>query len=38
MYGRIYVILIHFALLQHEQILVKIQIAQIVRGGGSEEG
>jgi hypothetical protein len=30
--------LIHFALLQHEQMLVKIQIAQNVRGAGAEEG
>jgi hypothetical protein len=38
MYGRIDVNLIHLALLQHEQMLVQIQIAQIVRGGGPEEG
>jgi hypothetical protein len=37
MYGRIYVILIHIALLQHELMLVKIQIAQIVGGGGAEK-
>jgi hypothetical protein len=35
---RIDVNLIHLALLQHEQMLVKIQITQIVRGGGAEEG
>jgi hypothetical protein len=29
---------IHLALLQHEQMLVKIQIAQIVSGGRAEEG
>jgi hypothetical protein len=37
MNGRIHVNLIHLALLQHEQMLVKIEIAQIVRGGGAEE-
>jgi hypothetical protein len=30
--------LIHLALLQHEKMLVKIEIAQIVRGGGTGEG
>jgi hypothetical protein len=38
MNGRIDVNLIHLELLQHEQMLVKIQIAQIVRGGGAEKG
>jgi hypothetical protein len=38
MNGLIDVNLIHLALLQHEQMLVKIQTAQIVRGGGKEEG
>jgi hypothetical protein len=35
--GRIDVNLIHLALLQHEQMLVKIEIAQIVRGEGAKE-
>jgi hypothetical protein len=34
--GHIDVNLIHLSLLQHEQMLVKIQIAQIIRGGGAE--
>jgi hypothetical protein len=38
MNGLIDVNLIHFALLQHEQMLISIQIAQIVRDGGAEEG
>jgi hypothetical protein len=37
MYGRIDVILIHISLLQHELMLIKIQIAQIAGGGGAEE-
>jgi hypothetical protein len=36
MKGHIDVNLIHLALLQQEQMFVKIQIAQIVRGGGAE--
>jgi hypothetical protein len=36
--GRIDVNLIHLALIQHEQILVKIQIAQNVKGAGAGEG
>jgi hypothetical protein len=36
-YGHFGVILIHLALLQHEQKLVKIQIAHIVGGGGTNK-
>ena len=38
MYGRIDASLIHLAFLQHKQMMVKFQIAQIVMGGGAEKG
>jgi hypothetical protein len=37
MHGRIDVSLIHLALPQHEKMLVKVQIAHIVRGGSAEK-
>ena len=38
MYGRIDVSLIHLALHQHKQMMVKFQITQIFKGGGEEKG
>jgi hypothetical protein len=38
MYGRIDASLIHLALLQHEKMLLKVEIAHIVRGEGAEKG
>jgi hypothetical protein len=37
MNGGVHVNLIHLALLQHEQMLVKIQISQVFRGGDAEK-